>query len=301
MILILGANGQLGVELQRCFAGHGNVVALGRDRCDLADLDQVRRTLAGLQPEIVINAAAYTAVDRAEAEQDLAMRVNAEAAGVLAEETRKVAALLVHYSTDYVFDGSKASPWVEDDEPAPLSIYGASKLEGERRVVATGDRYLIFRTSWVFSPHGQNFVRTMLRLGAERDQLKIVNDQSGAPTSAFAIAAATREILDRVKLDGADSPTKFSGIYHMTCGGQTTWCDFAKAIFARSESSREQGWASVTGIPSSEYPTPAARPKNSVLSNEKLQATFGVQLPNWEVALDQTLQTLNLKKESPAS
>lgn len=286
-ILILGANGQLGVELERCFADC-SVVALGRDRCDLANFDQIRQAIADTQPEIVLNAAAYTAVDRAETEQDLALRVNGEASGVLAEECRRISALLVHYSTDYVFDGSKAAPWVEEDAPAPLSVYGSSKLEGERRIAEAGEKYLIFRTSWVFSAHGHNFLRTMLRLGAERDQLKIVNDQNGAPTSAFAIASATRAVLEKLASDGS-AAEDHSGVYHMTCAGQTTWCGFAQAIFERARSRREQGWPAVTGITSAEYPTPARRPRNSVLSNEKLQARFGVYLPSWESALDSTL------------
>lgn len=289
-ILILGANGQLGIELQRCFADRA-VVSLGRDRCDLADFDQIRQAIADARPEIVLNAAAYTAVDRAETEQELAQRVNGEAAGVLAEECRKRSALLVHYSTDYVFDGSKAAPWVEEDAPAPLNVYGGSKLEGERRIVALGERYLIFRTSWVFSPHGHNFLRTMLRLGAERDQLKIVNDQSGAPTSALAIASATRTVLENLASDGLTA-ADYSGVYHMTCAGQTTWCGFAQAIFARARSDRAQGWAAVTGITSAEYPTPARRPRNSVLSNEKLRLRFGVCLPSWESALENTLHSL---------
>ena len=292
-ILILGANGQLGVELQRSFADYSGVVALGRDRCDLADLDQVRRVIAEMRPEIVLNAAAYTAVDRAETEAELALRVNGEAAGVLAEEASKISALLVHYSTDYVFDGSKSTAWMEEDRAAPLSVYGSSKLAGERHIAEAGGRYLIFRTSWVVSPHGHNFLRTMLRLGAERDQLKIVNDQTGAPTSALAIATATREVVERVVLAGSAS-TESSGVYHMTCAGQTTWCGFAEAIFQRAQSPREQGWAAVTGIPTEEYPTPARRPKNSVLCNEKLHSRFGVRLPSWESALDRTLHTLGL-------
>ena len=287
-ILILGANGQLGVELQRVFAGQGNVVAMGRDRCDLADLDQISRVMAEVQPEIILNAAAYTAVDRAESEPELALRINGEAPHLLAAEARKTGALLVHYSTDYVFDGSKASPWTEDDPTGPLNTYGASKLAGEQGIVAAGGRHLIFRTSWVVSPHGNNFLRTMLRLGAERDQLKIVNDQTGAPTSALAIASATREVLNHLH---SDSPW---GIYHMTCAGQTTWCGFAQAIFQRARHPENREWARVTGIPGAEYPTPAARPGNSVLSNGKLHAAFDVHLPSWEQALDETLRTLRL-------
>jgi dTDP-4-dehydrorhamnose reductase len=290
-ILILGANGQLGVELQRSFAGHGEITALGRDRCDLADLGQVRRVVAETKPEIILNAAAYTAVDRAESEPELAQRVNGEAAGVLAEEARKRSALLIHYSTDYVFDGSKSGAWVEEDEPGPLNVYGASKLAGERSIAEVGGRYLIFRTSWVFSAHGHNFLRTMLRLGAERDQLKIVNDQIGSPTSTFAIASATRQMIERVASDSAEGEGRF-GVYHMTCAGHTSWCGFAEAIFQRARKADGGKWASVTGIASTEYPTPARRPANSVLSNEKLQLKFGVTLPSWEDALGRTLEGL---------
>lgn len=296
-VLILGANGQLGIELQRCFADYGNVVALGRDRCDLADFSQIRRVVADARPSIVLNAAAYTAVDRAETEQDLAWRVNGEAAGVLAEEARRISALLVHYSTDYVFDGSKATAWVEDDAPAPLNVYGSSKLEGERKIAEAAEKFLIFRTSWVFSLHGHNFLRTMLRLGEEREQLKIVNDQTGAPTSAAAIALATREVVKKLNVEGPE-PSDYSGIYHMTCAGQTTWCGFAEAIFQRARNARGRQWATVSGIASVEYPTPAARPKNSVLSNEKLHAMLDVRLNSWESALDQTLHALDVNQGS---
>jgi dTDP-4-dehydrorhamnose reductase len=292
-VLILGANGQLGIELERCFAGYGQVTALGRDACDLADFDQIRQAIANVQPAIILNAAAYTAVDRAETEAEAAIRVNGEAPGVLAEEARRISALLVHYSTDYVFDGSKNGPWVEEDLPAALNVYGSSKLEGERRIAQAGERYLIFRTSWVFSPHGHNFVRTMLRLGEEREQLKIVNDQIGAPTSAFAIALGTRRVLEQLNAEERDS-SAYSGIYHMTCAGQTTWCGFAKAIFQRAKNPRGKGWAAVTGIASADYPTPAARPRNSLLSNEKLHATFGVRLESWETALEETLHKLGM-------
>lgn len=287
-ILILGAGGQLGIELTRCFAGKSEVMVLGRDHCDLTDFDQIRSAISSAKPDVVLNAAAYTAVDRAESEQELAFRVNGEAAGVLAEETRKISALLVHYSTDYVFDGSKSGPWLEADQTSPLNVYGASKLEGERRIAESGEKYLIFRTSWVFSAQGNNFMRTMLRLGDERDELKIVNDQIGAPTSASAIAAASQQILN--KLDTENDHSRPWGVYHMTCAGKTSWEGFAEAIFRRARSRRESGWAKVLGIPSAEYPTPAKRPKNSVLSNAKLYSMFGVKLPDWESALAQILQ-----------
>lgn len=282
-VLILGAQGQVGIELQKAFKGAGEVVALGRESCDLANPETIRKAMAEVNPAIVLNAAAYTAVDRAESEPELAMRVNGEALGVLAEEARKAEALLVHYSTDYVFDGSKQVSWVEDDAVNPLNEYGRTKLAGERNIAEVGGRYLIFRTSWVYSPHGNNFLKTMLRLGREREQLRVVNDQIGAPTTAAALARATREVIDSGFMDGD------SGVYHMTCAGQTSWCGFAQEIFRRAQAPEGKSWPVVTGIPDTEYPTPAKRPQNSVLSNTKLKARFGVVLPRWEDALGETL------------
>ena len=282
-VLILGAQGQLGIELQKAFKSAGEVVALGRESCDLANPETIRRAIAEVNPAIVLNAAAYTAVDRAESEPDLAMRVNGEAPGVLAEEARKIETLLVHYSTDYVFDGLKQGPWVEEDPVNPLNEYGRTKLAGERNIAEVGGRYLIFRTSWVYSPHGNNFLKTMLRLGRERDQLRVVNDQIGAPTTAAALARATRKVIDSGFTDGD------SGVYHMTCASQASWCGFAQEIFRRAQAPEGKSWPVVTGIPDTEYPTPAKRPKNSVLSNAKLQTRFGVALPKWEDALGETL------------
>ena len=288
-ILILGAQGQLGIELQKAFAGDGEVVALGRERCDLANPDSIRKAMAEVSPTIILNAAAYTAVDRAESEPELAMRVNGEDPGVLAEEARKIDALLVHYSTDYVFDGSKHSPWVEDDPVNPLNEYGRTKLAGERRIAEAGGRYLIFRTSWVYSPHGNNFLKTMLRLGRERDQLRVVNDQIGTPTTAAVLARATRAVIDGLDLL---SQSEASGIYHMTCSGETSWCGFAQEIFRRARAPQSRKWPEVVGIPDTEYPTPAKRPKNSVLSNQKLLSRFRVALPRWEEALGETLEEM---------
>lgn len=285
--LILGAQGQLGIELRGAFQDAGHVIALDRSGCDLTDRDSIRAAVRNARPDVILNAAAYTAVDRAESEADLAMRINGEAPGILAEEANQSGALLVHYSTDYVFDGTKPAPYGEEDPTSPLNVYGATKLAGERNIQQVGGRYLVFRTSWVFSPHGKNFLLTMLRLGRERDHLSIVNDQRGAPTSALAIAAGTLRVLDFIGSRDAD---EFSGIYHMTCAGETTWCGFAEAIFAGARA--EKPWASITGIPSSQYPTPAVRPSNSVLSNEKLNMTFGVELPSWQSALDTSLRAL---------
>ncbi len=293
-VLILGAQGQLGIELQKAFTGAGEVVALGRERCDLANPDSIRKAMAEVSPTIILNAAAYTAVDRAESEPELAMRVNGEAPGVLAEEARKIDALLVHYSTDYVFDGSKRGdgskqePWVEDDPVNPLNEYGRSKLAGERSIAEAGGRYLIFRTSWVYSPHGNNFLKTMLRLGREREQLRVVNDQIGAPTTAVALARATRAVID------AGVEDRDTGIYHMTCAGQTSWCGFAQEIFRHARAPEGRKWPEVMGIPDTEYPTPAQRPKNSVLSNAKLKARFGVALPQWQDALGEILTQMGV-------
>jgi dTDP-4-dehydrorhamnose reductase len=283
-ILILGAQGQLGVELQSAFHDAGHLTACGKSICDLSDPSSIRAAIRGARPDIILNAAAYTAVDRAESESELAMHINGDAPGIIAEEAKKYNALLIHYSTDYVFDGSKSGPWVEDDPVFPLNIYGATKLAGERNIQRVGGRFLIFRTSWVFAPHGNNFLCTMLRLGQEREHLRVVNDQKGAPTSAAALARATRRILDR------PANQIRPGIYHMTCAGQTTWCGFAQAIFARAQSGKP--WATVIGIPTSEYPTPAMRPANSVLSNKKLKTAFNVELPPWERALDDALRSL---------
>ncbi|MGC2161266.1 MAG: dTDP-4-dehydrorhamnose reductase [Silvibacterium sp.] len=289
--LILGAQGQLGIELQSAFRDVGQVIALGRAACDLSDPSSIRAAVRHAHPDVILNAAAYTAVDRAESEPELALRVNGEAPGILAEEAKKNNALLVHYSTDYVFDGSKPEPWVEDDPVHPLNVYGATKLAGERNIEQIGGRFLILRTSWVFSPHGHNFLRTMLRLGQERDELKIVNDQSGAPTSASALATATHRLLAGT---AEQTLQDRAGTYHMTCTGATTWSGFAQSIFAKAQATRP--WAQIKGIPSSEYPTPAVRPANSRLSNKKLKAAFDIELPSWETALDVSLKTLKIER-----
>ena len=289
--LILGAQGQLGIELQSAFRDAGHVIAHGRSTCDLSNPSSIRNAVREAHPDVILNAAAYTAVDRAESEPDLAMQINGEAPGILAEEAKKNNALLIHYSTDYVFDGAKPGLWVEEDAVHPLNVYGATKLAGERSIQQVGGQFLIFRTSWVFSPHGHNFLRTMLRLGQEREELKIVNDQIGAPTSALALAVGTRRIIDRT---AEQTVTDIAGIYHMTCAGQTTWCGFAQSIFAKAQANKS--WASVKGIPASEYPTPAMRPANSVLSNRKLKAAFDIDLPSWETALDATLHTLKIHR-----
>ena len=286
-ILILGAGGQVGTELRRTFADAGELVAWDRRIADLSRPEELRLLVRQLQPAVILNAAAYTAVDRAEVEPEVAMTINGDAPRVLAEEAVKLDALLVHYSTDYVFDGSKKMPWVESDETTPLNAYGRTKLAGEHGIQSVGGKYLIFRTSWVYGPHGHNFLRTMLRLGQDREQLKIVDDQFGAPTSSSAIAEATRTIVDKVKL-----ATPEYGVYHMTCAGETTWCRFAQEIFSQHQERNGEKVPQIIPIPSSEYPTPAARPPNSVLSNDKLHAHFGIALPDWRSALLATMKKI---------
>jgi dTDP-4-dehydrorhamnose reductase len=252
----------------------------------------LRSFVRDVAPEIILNAAAYTAVDRAESEPELAMAVNARAPAVLAEEALRLRALLVHYSTDYVFDGSMAGAREETDSPNPLNVYGASKLAGEQGIAEVGGRFLVFRTSWVYGPRGNNFLLTMLRLGRERDRLNIVDDQIGAPTTTIELAHATRSILDGVADNRFGALEKWAGIYHMTCGGAVSWCGFAKAIFERAGFLLGKKSPIVSPIRASEYPTAAQRPQNSVLSNEKLRRCFGVELSSWESALDVVIQQL---------
>ena len=292
-ILILGSTGQLGRELQRSFSGYGEVIARGRETVDFSGEDQLRSAVRTASPDVILNAAAYTAVDRAESEPDLAMAVNGHAPGVLAEEANRLGALFVHYSTDYVFDGTKAGAWEETDAPNPLNVYGASKLAGERAVEQVGRKHLIFRTSWVYGPHGKNFLLTMLRLGKERDLLKVVDDQVGAPTTSIALADATRSIVASIFEGRCGSAESWAGVYHMTCGGSVSWRGFADAIFMRAQNLLGGRRPATAPIPTSEYPTPARRPQNSVLSNKKLNAAFGVQLPSWGDALDRVFLEFN--------
>jgi len=291
-ILILGVRGQVGVELQRSFAGYGSITAADIDTVDLTDPEQTRALVRRVRPDVILNTAAYTAVDRAEAEPALAMAVNADAPRVLAEEALRLNALFVHYSTDYVFDGSKTEPWVESDEPNPLSVYGVTKLAGEKAVAEIGGRYLIFRTSWVYGPHGKNYLLTMLRLGGERDQLSIVNDQFGAPTTSIELADATRAVTEGVLAGKYGAAEKWAGLYHMTCAGSTTWFGFSQAIFARAAEQLGAKTPELGAIETKDYPTPAKRPRNSVLSNEKLNKRLGVRLADWQRALDAVMAKL---------
>lgn len=292
-VLILGGKGQLGSELQRSFVGTNPLVSVDREIVDLAVPDQIRELLRSVRPDVILNAAAYTAVDRAESERDLAMAINAHAPEVVAEEAREAGALFVHYSTDYVFDGSKPSAWTEEDHTIPLNFYGASKLAGEDAIRRVGGRYLIFRTSWVYGPHGKNFLLTMLRLGRERDRVSVVNDQFGAPTSSVELAHATKTIVDGLLSGKFGALEEFAGVYHMSCSGSTTWYGFTEAIFERAGRLLEGRQPQVVPIPSSEYPTPARRPRNSVLSNARLHERFGIRLQPWQPALDDVIEMLS--------
>ena len=287
-ILLLGAGGQLGLCLKRALAASHeqtahDLTALTRAEVDFSNPEAVRAAVRSAAPEIVINAAAYTAVDKAESEPELAHRVNAVAPGVIAEELKATNGWLIHYSTDYVFDGSATEPWRETDPTGPLSVYGQSKLDGELAIAATGCRHLIFRTSWVYAAEGKNFLHTMLRLGRERDQLKIVDDQIGAPTTAEALTEATLAALAHILASENGSST--SGTYHLACAGATSWCGFAKAIFVAFAA--QQKAPEVLPIPTSAYPTPAKRPHNSRLNCEKFSAQFGYRMPDWQEALHQ--------------
>jgi dTDP-4-dehydrorhamnose reductase len=295
-VLVTGADGQVGRALLAEFRDTAELIACNRQTLDLSNPEKIRAKLREVNPDVILNAGAYTAVDRAETEGELAMAINGQAPGVLAEEAARSGALLVHYSTDYAFDGSKNGPWVEDDRTNPLSVYGASKLAGEEAIRSIGDRYVIFRTSWVYAPEGKNFVLTMLRLGSERDSLNVVDDQIGAPTTAAELARATQGIAAGILNDNFGPESDWAGTYHMTCGGSISWCGFARAIFERAPELLGGKKPTVNPIKTSEYPTPAKRPLNSVLSNEKLQQRFGVRLANWQWALDEVLKAISAQQ-----
>jgi dTDP-4-dehydrorhamnose reductase len=293
-ILLTGASGQVGWELRRTLAPLGRVVAPSSTELDLADPDAIRRVAREVRPHLIVNPAAYTAVDKAEAEPELAMAVNGIAPGVLAEEAKRMHAMLVHYSTDYVFDGSKTGPYHENDLPCPVSSYGRSKLAGEEAIRATGVPHLIFRTSWVYGARGKNFMRTILRLANARDSLKVVDDQMGAPTWSRMIAEATALALRSNDLQAA------VGTCHLTCAGSTSWHGFARAIVEEHRIRFEAGGDpqlrlrpdAIEAIPSEQYPTPAKRPANSMLDNGKLIRTFGLELPDWRECLGMALDEM---------
>jgi dTDP-4-dehydrorhamnose reductase len=285
-LLLTGANGQAGWELRRSLLPLGEVIALDRAQCDLTRPADVPRILRDAKPAIIINAAAYTAVDMAEDEEPLATLVNGTAVGAIAETARQIGALLVHYSTDYVFDGSKDTPYTEDDPPHPINAYGRSKLAGERAVEQCGGRFLILRTSWIYAARGRNFLRTILRLARERDELRIVNDQIGTPTWARDLADATASIARQAQQELEKSDFR-SGLFHLTAAGATSWFGFAQAIIeqAAAQSNMLPRRPRVLPISSAQYSTRAARPQNSRLAGERVRARFGIALPDWREAL----------------
>ena len=279
-ILLFGRDGQLGSDLYAALSGVSELSAYGIDDLDLTQLEQLEKVLDSEHPQLIINAAAYTAVDRAESEAGLAARVNCDAPAVMARKAAATGAGMIHFSTDYVFDGGKGGPYTEEDKPSPESVYGRTKLDGEIAVRRNCANSLVLRTSWVYSLHGQNFLRTMLRLANERDELTIVGDQFGAPTTTRALTDATLELV-RYYLSHGEFPDGVRGTYHMTCGGETSWCGFARAIMDAANHADTR----VTEITTADYPTPAKRPAYSGLSNDKLEKTFGIRLPGWEQAL----------------
>ena len=283
-ILVLGRHGQVGAALTQSMQGLGELIALDRAQLDLSNPDAIRTALRELQPQMIINAAAYTAVDAAESDEATAFQINAEAPRVIAEESERLGAALIHYSTDYVFDGGKQGAWLEDDATAPLSVYGRSKLAGEQGITDVGGTHLILRTSWVYGLHGKNFLLTMLKLAETRDELAIVDDQIGAPTWAVTIADATAAIIR-----DAGEPAQLaalSGVYHLCAGGHTSWFGFAQAIFSHTSVQRKPKLRPIT---TAEYPTPAKRPSNSMLNTDRFRHTFG-DLPAWDDALQSCMQ-----------
>jgi dTDP-4-dehydrorhamnose reductase len=299
-ILLIGKGGQVGSELAGLLPRLGEVVALGRAELDLSKPEEIREAIRRVQPGLIVNAAAYTAVDQAEKEPSLAQAINSDAPEIMAEEGKKIGASLVHYSTDYVFDGTKNSPYLEDDPTNPLSVYGRTKLAGEQAIRSSGVSHLIFRTAWVYAAQGRNFLRTVLRLATQRDELRIVRDQYGAPTRNVEIAAATIAALAKIteRSGGGDGIADLGGTYHMTGAGVTTWYDFAEAILQEASAAPTgSSWLTsalgglplrarrVTPITTEEYPTPARRPAYSVLSNAKLAHVFGIELPDWQSQL----------------
>ena len=298
-ILLLGKDGQVGWQLQRSLAPHGEVIACGRAECDLTDIDRLRSLVRQLKPSVIVNASAYTAVDRAESEPELAMRVNAEAPGVLAEEVARLGALLIHYSTDYVYDGFKREPYVESDPTNPQSVYGRSKLAGETAIRASGAKSVIFRTSGVFGARGENFVKTILRLARERETLNVVTDQIGSPTPAALIATVSGVVLAMLR-QGQGMNREQQRLYHLCCGRPVSWHEFARTIVGRARAmpgfDLRLAPEAIVGIPGSQYPTAAVRPANSRLDCSRLERDFGLLMPDWEPYLARMLQLLSLKQ-----
>ncbi|MCZ8094080.1 MAG: dTDP-4-dehydrorhamnose reductase [Acidovorax sp.] len=290
-ILLFGKGGQVGWELQRSLAVLGKVTALDHDSTDhcgdFANPEGIAATVRALKPDVIVNAAAHTAVDKAESEPELARLLNATTPGVLAREAAALGAWLVHYSTDYVFDGSGTRPWVETDTPAPLSVYGRTKLEGEQLIQQSGAKHLILRTSWVYAARGGNFAKTMLRLAQERERLTVIDDQWGAPTGAELLADVTAHAIRHLQQRPQDA-----GLYHLVAGGEVTWNGYAKFVIEhanKAQSAIKIVAKEIAPVPTSAFPTPAVRPHNSRLDTSKLQATFGLALPHWQAGVERML------------
>lgn len=291
--LLTGVSGQVGWELARTLLPLGEVIEASRARADLSDLSGLRSLLQHYKPDVIINPAAYTAVDKAESEKELAFLINGRAPGVMAEEAKKYGALLIHYSTDYVFDGTKSGPYTETDGTCPVNVYGASKLAGEQAIQASGCDYLIFRTSWVYAGRGNNFLKTIMRLAAEREELKIVQDQIGAPTWARLIAEVTAHALRQAVMERKQNNFN-SGIYHLTSSGYTSWHGFALQIVdaMRKKNQNNLKNKAIYPIPATEYPLPAKRPPNSRLDSGKLESRFSLAMPSWENSLRLCMEEL---------
>ncbi|PLZ95785.1 dTDP-4-dehydrorhamnose reductase [Fischerella thermalis CCMEE 5198] len=294
-ILLTGVTGQVGWELQRTLMTLGEVIAVGRNPnntnwyMDLAQPDSIRHLIREVRPDLIVNPAAYTAVDKAESEPDLAMAINGIAPGVMAEEAKRLGAAIIHYSTDYVFDGTYAMPYTESDKPDPQNIYGKTKLAGEQAIAAVDVPHLVLRTSWVYGGRGKNFLLTMLKLAREREEIRVVDDQIGAPTWSRMIAEVTAQILAQASGNVSSFLASKSGIYHLSASGQTSWYGFAKSIFAHDPKRSQLKLKILTAIASSEYPTAATRPAYSLLNSQKLSHTFGITLPHWQKTLELVL------------
>ena len=292
-ILVTGRNGQVGFELQRALAPLGEVVAVNQADCNLADVEAIRELVRRVAPDVIVNPAAYTAVDKAEADEATAFAVNARAPGVLGEEAARLGALVVHFSTDYVFNGSKDGSYSEDDQPNPQSVYGSTKYAGEMALARANARHLILRTSWVVGAHGGNFAKTMLRLAAEREQLNVVADQLGAPTSAAVLADLTAHLVRQYQREGADGFPY--GTYHVAASGETSWCDYARFVIGEALAAGKELKArpeTVMPLTTAQYPTPAKRPANSRLDTSRFRTTFGLRLPPWQESVRHVLQQI---------
>ena len=297
-LLLLGSNGQLGRELQRSLSPLGKIFVCDHNTVDFNDLDSLKKLVRNYRPDVIVNAAAYTSVDKAESDAENAFRINSEAVDLLAKEAKSLASWLIHYSTDYIFDGTKNGFYNEEDKTSPMSVYGKSKLQGELAIIDSKCKYLIFRTSWLYSIYGNNFVKTVLRVAKKKSELRVVCDQIGAPTSAELVADVTSLCLYRIIQDDF-SPKVISGVYHLTSTGKTSWYDFAKYVIIEAQ---KRGGIfivkpeNIIAINTLEYPLPAKRPENSLLNSQKLCKTFNLYLPAWEIHVDRMIKELYLRE-----